>query len=135
MSALSQSLLFTPADSVGNTATTAVVYPNTATTTQVYISQPLQGDGYFGASDGLHTVMYVSDMNFIGTITMQATLATDPVESDWFTVNNTQVVYTRLGDARTTSSADIFNFTGNFVWVRGSVQIDDGSVLYIQYNH
>ena len=135
MSALSQSLEFVPADSVGNTATTAVVYPNTATTTLVYNSYKLQGDGYFGSSDGLHTVMYVSDMNFVGTITMQATLATAPTDPDWFDVADTGVTYTRLGDTRTTSSTDIANFTGNFVWVRGVVTIENGSVLYIQYNH
>lgn len=135
MPALSQSLEFIPADSVGNTATTAVVYPNNTNTTQVYLSAPLQGDGYFGSSDGLHTVMYVSDMNFLGTITMQATLATSPTDMDWFDVVGTSITYTALNDTRTTSSADTFNFTGNFVWVRGSVSINGGSVMYIQYNH
>jgi hypothetical protein len=30
---------------------------------------------------------------------------------------------------------DIYNFTGNFVWVRGHLSIDAGSVMYINYNH
>jgi len=134
MPALSESLLFTPATSVGTTATTAVVYPNNTATTQVYLSVKAKGDGYFGASDGLHTVMYVADTNFQGTINMQATLATDPIEADWFTIDNTIVTYTQ-NDDRNTSTVDMRNFTGNFVWVRGKVTIDNGSVLYIQYNH
>jgi len=135
MSALSQSLTFVPANSVGNTATVAVVYPNTATSTQAYISDKVKGDGYFGSSDGLHTVMYVADSLFVGTLTMQATLATSPIETDWFTVVNTAVTYTELDNERRTNTADCVNFTGNFVWVRGNVQIDAGTVLMFQYNH
>jgi hypothetical protein len=78
--------------------------------------------------------MYVADTNFQGTINMQATLATDPIEADWFTIDNTIVTYTQ-NDDRNTSTVDMRNFTGNFVWVRGKVTIDNGSVLYIQYNH
>jgi hypothetical protein len=134
MPALSESLVFIPAESVGSTATTAVVYPNTSTSVLVYFSDQHKGNGYFGAGDGLHTVMYVTDMNFQGTITMQASLATAPGDNDWFDIDNTAVRYTYL-DERTTSSTDVFNFVGNFVWVRGSVSINNGSVLYIQYNH
>lgn len=134
MPALSQSLKFRPSHQVVNTTTTAVVYPNTGTDTLVYLSDKVKGDGYYGNSDGVHTVMYVATTNFVGTMTMQATLATDPVESDWFTVSNTAKTYTLL-NVRTTSTADCYNFTGNFVWVRGRVSIDSGSVQYIQYNH
>lgn len=134
MPALSQSLLFTPATSVGSTATVAVVYPNTATSTLHYISGKEKGDGYFGSSDGLHTVMYAASSNFVGTVTMQATLATEPTSSDWFTVNGTSSIYSAL-NIRNTSTVDTYNFTGNFVWVRGSVQIQAGSVFMVQYNH
>lgn len=134
MPALSESLLFTPATSVGTTATVAVVYPNTATNTLIYTSQKTKGDGYFGSSDGLHTVMYVANSSFVGTVTMQATLATEPTNSDWFTVNDTSSTYTAL-NIRSTSTVDIHNFTGNFVWVRGYVAINAGSVFMVQYNH
>lgn len=134
MPALSQSLLFTPSNSVGSTATVAVVYPNTASTTLVYLSEKAKGDGYFGNSDGFHTVMYVATPDFQGTVTMQATLATSPVESDWFTVSDTTNSYRSL-DIRNTSTVDTHNFVGNFVWVRGYVAIDAGSVTMIQYNH
>lgn len=134
MPALSQSLLFTPANSVGSTATTAVVYPNTATNTQVYISEKAKGDGYFGGGDGLHTVMYTINAEFVGTVTMQATLATVPTELDWFNVDNSTSTYTAL-DVRETASIDSYNFVGNFVWIRGHVSINAGSVLLIQYNY
>lgn len=134
MPALSESLLFTPANSVGSTATVAVVYPNTATTTQVYTSQKTKGDGYFGNSDGFHTVMYVASPSFVGTVTMQATLATSPAENDWFNVSGTTSTYTVL-NTRSTSTVDSYNFTGNFVWVRGRVTINAGSVFMVQYNH
>jgi hypothetical protein len=134
MPALSQSLLFTPANSVGTTSTVAVVYPNTATTTQIYLSEKAKGDGYFGNSDGLHTVMYAANSSFVGTVTMQATLATSPAENDWFNVSGTTSTY-RVLDDRSTSTVDSYNFTGNFVWVRGYVAIDAGSVFMVQLNH
>lgn len=134
MSALSQSFVFTPANSVGNTSTVAVVYPNTATNTQVYVSEKLKGDGYYGSSDGLHTVMYAASSSFVGTITMQATLATSPDELDWFDISNSTISVSDT-DPHVDPLISICNFTGNFVWVRGHVAIDQGSVFSIQYNH
>ena len=130
MSALSQSLNFLHQ----NTSTVSVVYPNSATTTMVYISDKAKGDGYYGSSDGMHTAMYTATMNFVGTITMQATLASEPIEADWFNVTGTDVSYNVLND-RHTSTVDYCNFTGNFVWVRGYIAIDAGSVDSILYNH
>lgn len=135
MSALSQSLLFTPADSVGSAPTVAVVYPNTATTTLVYLSEKAKGDGYYGASDGLHTVMYVTNLDFIGAVSVEATLATDPVESDWFSLVETEVVYNEFSEKLESVVSDVRNFTGNFVWIRGRVEISRGSVFMCQYNH
>lgn len=129
MSALSQSLTFT----INNTSTVAVTYPNTATNTLIYKSSKERGDGYYGG-DGFHTVMYTATADFHGTVTMQATLAIAPTETDWFNVNGTSISYTPL-DVRTTSTVDYFNFTGNFVWVRGHVAINAGTVQAIEYNH
>jgi hypothetical protein len=131
MPALAQGLEFI---TYTNTASVAVVYPNSGTTTLVYNSQQAQGDGYFGSSEGFHTVMYTATPNFIGTITMQASLATAPTDSDWFDVVDTTVTYTQMDD-RNTSTVDFFNFSGNFVWVRGVVEIDNGTMESILYNH
>jgi hypothetical protein len=117
-----------------STSSVAVTYPNSGTTTLAYISQKEKGDGYYGATSGFHTVQYTCSDDFIGTVTMQASLATAPEDTDWFNVADTQVTYTRL-DNRSTSTVDVFNFTGNFVWVRGQVQIDNGQVQSILYNH
>lgn len=124
-----------------NTASVQVVYPLFTNTngTLIYKSIPSKGDGYFGNSDGLHTVMYTYDSNFIGTITMQASLATAPVETDWFDIEGTTDVLTETSpgyDGNSVVSQSIYhNFTGNFVWVRGVVSIDAGQVDSILYNH
>ena len=130
MSALSQSLTFNQF----TTATVEVVYPITATTTVVYTSNRAKGDGYYGSSDGLHTVSYTAAPTFLGTITMQASLATEPIESDWFFVPGTTSTYT-VFDTREDTTIDFYNFIGNFVWVRGYIAIDDGIVTSIQLNH
>jgi len=131
MPALSKSLTFSIYNS---TSSVAVVYPNTATGALIYTSYPEQGDGYYSASDGVHTVMYTATPDFTGTVTMQATLASSPVESDWFDVQNTTVSY-NTNMNRDFATVDYFNFTGNFVWVRGYVAIGSGSVESILYNH
>jgi len=131
MPALSQALEFI---TYTNTASVQVVYPSSATTTMVYYSDKIQGDGYFGSSDGLHTAMISADMNFVGTATIQASLATNPGPDDWFNVNGTSVSYAIM-DPRTNGTVDCVNFTGNFVWVRGAVQINRGVVESILVNH
>jgi hypothetical protein len=130
MSALSQSLEF----NTRGTSTVAIIYPNNTSTMMTYISERVKGDGYYGSSDGIHTVAYTATPTFIGTITMQASLATDPGSNDWFDVNNTTVNYTVFNN-RNTSTVDCYNFTGNFVWVRGRVEIVNGVVEVIHYNH
>jgi len=130
MSALSRGLEFSI---YNNTSSVAVIYPNNTSTTQVYNSYKEKGSGYYGSTVGLHTVLYTANPEFNGTITMQASLATNPIEADWFTVDSTSVSY--QDNERTESTVDYFNFTGNFVWVRGQVTIDRGTVQSILYNH
>lgn len=130
MPALSQSLEFI----INADTTTAVVYPNTATGIMIYSSEKVKGDGYYQGSDGVHTVMYTATPTFVGTVTMQASLATAPAEADWFNVLDTSVSYTSQDDRNSTTN-DYSNFTGNFVWVRSKVVIEDGTVEAIQYNH
>ena len=135
MPALSQNLTFKITNGNTSTYTVQVDYPNTATTALIYSSERIKGDGYFGGSDGLHTVFWsVSD--FIGTLEVQATRASEPVEADWVTVKLTEpgnrftvdttglitangVETTRYTTPTTTSKS--YNFTGNFVWLRGHI--------------
>lgn len=107
-----------------------------------------KGDGYYSRSDGLHTIQ-VSLSGFIGSIQMQGTLAIDPNENDWFTVelgtgtmsvdttgslseqNITSITYTE-----STSNVKSYNFTGNYVWIRAKISNwANGTVNSIKLNH
>ena len=98
---------------------------------QTVTGEKFRGDGYYGRSDGFHTVQY-NITGFIGTIAIQATLAIDPVDADWFTVY-TQA-YPVVNDEGTTTSV-ITNFTGNYVWIRSVVTYTDGTINSIELNH
>jgi len=125
----------------GTFTATSVSIPSAAISINgdtLFNSTPEKGNGYFGSADGMHTVTYTVTNNFMGTATMQASLVTNPTELDWFLVDNT----TKLYYNNTTSTAvrtDFVNFTGNFVWVRASIQrsadLTNGSVLFTNYNH
>jgi hypothetical protein len=117
-------------------------------TTETVTGEKYRGDGYYGRSDGFHTVQ-VSITGFIGQIEMQGTLAIDPAEADWFTVelgtgtmsvdttgalaeqNITSIEYTA-----NTTNVKSYNFTGNYVWVRAKISNwTDGTVNSIKLNH
>jgi hypothetical protein len=106
--------------------------------TTLFNSIPEKGDGYFGSADGMHTVTYTVTNNFEGSLGMQATLATNPTESDWFNVSNSTISYA-YPIVPATTTTNYVNFTGNFVWVRAqvdrSINLPNGSVLFINYNH
>tara|TARA_B100002019_G_scaffold290815_1_gene309374 strand:- start:9518 stop:9880 length:363 start_codon:yes stop_codon:yes gene_type:complete len=102
-------------------------------TVQTVTGDKFQGDGYYGRSDGFHTVQY--DLNdFIGDLKMQGTLAVTPTSDDWFdiTLDNGDVTVS-YDDGET--SAPAFNFTGNFVWVRVYVTYTQGQINQILLNH
>jgi len=115
---------------------------------QTVTGEKYKGDGYYGRSDGFHTVQ-VNITGFIGKIEIQGTLAVDPADEDWFTVelgtgsmsidttgllaeqNITYVEYTEP-----TTNNKSYNFTGNYVWVRTKVSNwTDGTVNSIRLNH
>lgn len=104
---------------------TSTTHPGDASTV-VVTGSAFKGDGYYGRSDGIHTVQY--DLNsFIGTIKMQGTLATTPTDSDYFDIISTTET--------STTGASIYNFTGNYVWVRTVVTYTNGAVTSIKLNH
>lgn len=101
-------------------------------TAQVLTGSKFQGDGYYGRSDGLHTIQY-STNNFVGTINIQATLAVNPVETDWFNVYSQTF---SLIDNDGFTGSNIINFTGNYIWVRAYVSNwTDGTIISIKLNH
>ena len=85
-----------------------------------------KGDGYYGRSDGLHSVQYTYSV-LTGTITIQGTLAVTPVEADWFDVHT----YTATEE----TASKMASFTGNYVWIRAKVVYTDGTVSSISLNH
>lgn len=101
---------------------------------QTITGDKYRGDGYYGRSDGFHSVQYTVT-GFIGNIVMQATLAVNPTDDDWFTLSSTE----HTSSATETSDSDgsfIKNFTGNYVWVRAYVSNwTDGSIGSIKLNH
>ena len=116
-------------------------------TAQTTFGEKFKGDGYYGRSDGLHTVQ-VNLTGFLGDIELQGTLAVDPTADDWFNV--------RLGSGQTIdttgkfvssstskieytaneTSSKTYNFTGNYVYVRAVIEDwTDGAVGKVQLNH
>lgn len=91
----------------------------------------VKGDGYYGFSDGVHTVQTrVTDL--IANVTIQGTLQKDPAATDW--VDIASVVTTDGSTAITDSYFN--NFTGNFVWIKISVsQFTAGSINNIYMAH
>ena len=101
-----------------------------ADSTAATVSEAVKADGYYGNADGLHTVAYICSSDFVGTIKMQGSLATNPDNAtDWFDIDNTTV-----GDDSTVTATSYVNFTGNFVWVRASANVETGSVTKILLN-
>ena len=114
---------------------TQLTHPGDSTVTS-RTSDKLKGDGYYGRADGLHTVQYTVT-GLIGKIVTQATLATTPVEADYFTLSSTVHDNSSgsTGNALATGSF-IHNFTGNYVYVRIIVSDwTDGTVNSILLNH
>ncbi len=111
------------------------VHPGDSTTETV-TGDDFKGDGYYGRSDGFHTVQY-NITGFQGKIKMQATLAVDPADADWFTLDATE--HETIGfanDGPIATGSHIKNFTGNYVWVRAVVSSwTDGTVNSILLNH
>lgn len=128
----------------------ATLLPNTAFSgNSVVLGDRARGDGFYGRSDGLHTVAW-NTVGFVGTIKIQGSLAIDPTEEDWFdiefggideyTLDTTGKLsknnITEISYSQPTTDAKVFNFTGNYVWIRAKIEnFGAGSVTAIQYNH
>lgn len=92
---------------------------------------PLRGAGWYGHTNGLHTVA-IRVTNFQGRIIVQASIVTDPTDDDWFSVLPDAVPYLQypqrgyvpvLNHPGETSTIG-FNITTNAVWLRASVDRD-----------
>jgi hypothetical protein len=117
------------------TILTEQTHPGDSTVESV-TGDKFKGDGYYGRSDGLHTVQY-SVLGLKANLSIQATLALDPQEQDWFTVyTKTYDLDGSSEDSSLRSASEIENFTGNYVWIRATLDNwTDGSVNSIKLNH
>ena len=89
-----------------------------------------KGDGYYGRSDGFHTVQ-MNVLGVAGTIQIQGTLATTPAEADYFNIAGALYDSTTAGK----DGSFVFNFTGNFVWIRAVLVYTDGTVSSVMLNN
>jgi len=149
MPSLSKSFKFSVYNGIGTTATSVAVayplYPIGTTGTQNFTSSPEQGAGYYGTTNGLHTLVVNTTPTFVGTATVQATLAVDPQETDWFNVADAEFVYTvdspgyiepnRVGAIQGPTRTEHVNFNGQFTWLRAKIAIDSGAIITISYNY
>jgi hypothetical protein len=116
-------------------------------TVQTHTGDKFKGDGYYGRSDGLHTIQ-INLSGFLGDVQLQGTLAVDPTADDWFTIRlgSGQTIDTtgkifnaitsKLEYTANETSSKTYNFTGNYVWIRVYVSNwTDGTVNSIQLNH
>ena len=102
-------------------------------TTEVVTGEKFKGDGYYGRSDGFHTVQ-LTVAGFIGTIAIQGTLAVDPANEDWFNISSATLVSVD-DNSQYYNGSHMFNFIGNYVWIRAVVTYTDGTVSSIKLNH
>ena len=94
-----------------------------------WYSTRYQGRGYYGYSDGYHTFGYKTT-GLLGVVSIQATLATNPTEDDWFDTGSS------FGDENTPyTGSNYTNVVGNFVWIRLAItNFTAGTINRVLYN-
>jgi hypothetical protein len=96
------------------------------------IGDKVRGAGWYGHTTGLHSVA-IRVLNFHGRIKVQASIATIPMEDDWYSVlpkgiadleyPQSNYVLSLNGSSGETSTLG-FNFANNAVWLRAIVERD-----------
>lgn len=85
----------------------------------------VEGDSYYGYSDGLHTLA-VKYNGFKGRVYVQGTLDLTPVEADWFYIQVPGGVSINSGGYKQFPTSgtegytaqEAYNINGNFAWLR-----------------
>tara|TARA_B100002003_G_C14143535_1_gene549810 strand:+ start:208 stop:588 length:381 start_codon:yes stop_codon:yes gene_type:complete len=89
-----------------------------------YTGDSVRGDGFYGFSDGIHTVQ-ITVADYIGRVYIQGTLASEPVETDWFNIkvngNDDYITY-GVGAGTGVTSTLAYTFQGNMVYLRAKVE-------------
>lgn len=99
-----------------------------------YTGESIKADGYYGYTDGLHTIA-VKLNGFYGRVYIEATLEVEPTSDDWFPLQlsgNTD--YLDYGSSGTTTTLGR-SFAGNFVYLRARVDRSHISATYAESTH
>lgn len=107
----------------------------TGTTMNQY-STVAKGDSFYGYTDGFHTFQ-VTYNQYVGRLRIQATLAIDPTDSDWFDLvpdttsgtNWNPAGYVQFNANDPAEGSEAYSFQGNFTYIRAYVDrehIGDG---------
>ena len=96
-----------------------------------YTGDSVRGDGFYGFSDGIHTIQ-ITVAAFIGRVYIQGTLASTPTETDWFDIkvngNDDYVTY-GVGAGTGVTNTLAYTFQGNMVYLRAKVERSHLSLL------
>jgi hypothetical protein len=108
--------------------TSILMLPNTQGQLN-YTGDAMRADGWYGFTDGLHTLaIYI--VNFTGRLWIEASLADNPTDEDWFPVQVRNQDYMQFpqdplrptGQRGSGDSATIgLNIVGNYTWLRARV--------------
>ena len=114
----------------------------TGTTMNQY-STVAKGDSFYGYTDGFHTFQ-VTYNQYVGRLRIQATLAIDPTDSDWFDLvpdttsgaNWNPAGYVQFNANDPAEGSEAYSFQGNFTYVRAYADrehIGDGATYDSSY--
>jgi hypothetical protein len=103
----------------------ASIYLLTDTYGKLSVTGPaVRADSFYGFPEGTHTVSF-SMQNFIGRIWLEAALAAEPTDEDWFPISLTIDAPYLEFDNETSTKA--YTFEGNFTFLRARL---DRSYVY-----
>ena len=101
----------------------------------LFYSEKQKAAGYHRRYDSLHTAE-MRFANWVGEITLQGTLELFPGENDWVDLKDELSNNTKVGNNSSTYNDPlIFNFRGNFVWIRAVTNTISGEIVEIRYNY
>ena len=107
-------------------------------------STNVKGDSFYGYSDGWHTVQVVYNQ-FVGRFHVEASLATEPTDTDWFGIkpevtNGTEFSagqsFVQFNSNAPGNVAEAYTFRGNFTYLRirmDRAHVGDGTTYDTSY--
>lgn len=107
-------------------------------------SNNVKGDSFYGYSDGWHTFQVIYNQ-YVGRFHVEATLATEPGDNDWFEIkpevtNGTEFSagesYVQFNSNNPGDGAEAYTFRGNFTYLRVRMNrshVGDGTTYDTSY--